>query len=95
MVCKFASADPDSAAAGVSTLTYETEVAFYRELAHTVDVSRPHCYFADLDHGTANVVIVLEDLAPAEQGDQIAGCTVEQAELVDGRGRQAARAALG
>ena len=33
VVCKFASADPDSAAAGVSTLTYETEVAFYRHLA--------------------------------------------------------------
>jgi hypothetical protein len=82
VVCKFASADPDSAAAGVSTLTYETEVAFYRELAHTVHVSRPHCYYADLEHGTANVVIVLEDLAPAEQGDQISGCTVEQAELV-------------
>ncbi len=82
VVCKFASADPDSAAAGVSTLTYETEVAFYRELAHTVHVSRPHCYFADLEHGTANVVIVLEDLAPAEQGDQIAGCAVEQAEIV-------------
>jgi hypothetical protein len=82
VVCKFSSADPDSAAAGVSTLTYETEVAFYRELAHTVHVSRPHCYFADLEHGTANVVIVLEDLAPAEQGDQIAGCAVEQAEIV-------------
>ena len=82
VVCKFASADPDSAAAGVSTLTYETEVAFYRHLADSVDVSRPHCYFADLEHGTANVVIVLEDLAPAEQGDQIAGCTIEQAELV-------------
>ena len=27
-------------------------------------------------------MIVLEDLAPAEQGDQIAGCTAEQAELV-------------
>ena len=82
VVCKFASADPDSAAAGVSTLTYETEVAFDRHLADSVDVSRPHCYFADLEHGTANVVIVLEDLAPAEQGDQIVGCTIEQAELV-------------
>jgi hypothetical protein len=82
LVCKFASADPDSAAAGVSTLTYETEVAFYRELAGSVRVSRPHCYFADLEHGTANVVIALEDLAPAEQGDQLAGCTLEEAALV-------------
>ncbi len=82
VVCKFASRDPDSAAAGVATLTYETEVAFYRDLADTVDISRPHCYFAEVEQGTANVVVVMEDLAPAEQGDQIAGCTAEQAALV-------------
>lgn len=81
VVCKFASKDPDSAAAGVATLTYETEVAFYRDLAGTVDVSRPCCFHAAVEPGTANVVLVLEDLFPAEQGDQLAGCSVEQAEL--------------
>ena len=75
IVCKFSSRDPQSASTGVQTLTYETEVAFYRDLAHTVDVSRPHCYLAALESGTANVVVVMEDLAPAEQGDQIVGCT--------------------
>jgi hypothetical protein len=82
VVCKFASADPDSAAAGIRTLTYETEVAFYRDVAGTVDVRRPHCYFAEVEAGTANVVLVLEDLDPAEQGDQLKGCGVEEAELV-------------
>ena len=81
VVCKFSSRDEASAAAGVATLTYETEVAFYRELAHTVDISRPQCYFAELRSGTADVVLVMEDIAPAEQGDQIAGCTVQQAGL--------------
>ena len=81
IVCKFSSRDPQSAATGVQTLTYETEVAFYRDLAHTVDISRPHCYLASLESGTANVVLVMEDLAPAEQGDQITGCTVEEAKL--------------
>jgi hypothetical protein len=81
IVCKFSSRDPQSAATGVQTLTYETEVAFYRELAHTVDISRPHCYFAELHAGTADVVLVMEDLAPAEQGDQIRGCTVAEATL--------------
>jgi hypothetical protein len=81
VVCKFSSRDPQSAAAGVSTRTYETEVAFYRDLAHKVEISRPHCYFAKLEPGTAEVVLVMEDLAPAEQGDQIAGCTREQATL--------------
>jgi hypothetical protein len=81
IVCKFSSRDPQSAATGVQTLTYETEVAFYRTLASSVDISRPHCYLAALEHGTANVVLVMEDLAPAEQGDQIRGCSVEEATI--------------
>jgi Phosphotransferase enzyme family len=81
VVCKFSSRDEASAAAGVAALTYETEVAFYRDLAHTVDISRPHCHFAEVRSGTADVVLVMEDIAPAEQGDQIAGCTVQQASL--------------
>jgi len=81
VVGKFSSRDETSAAAGVATLTYETEVAFYRDLADTVDISRPHCHFAELQSGTADVVLVMEDIAPAEQGDQIAGCTVRQAGL--------------
>jgi hypothetical protein len=81
VVCKFGSRDPASAAAGIQMLLYETEVAFYRELAPTVDVTCPLCFFAAVEQGTANVVVVMEDLSPAEQGDQIVGCTVEQAEL--------------
>jgi hypothetical protein len=81
IVCKFASRDPQSAATGIQTLTYETEIAFYRDLADSVDISRPRCFYAGIEHGTANVVLVMEDLAPAEQGDQIAGCSVEDATL--------------
>lgn len=79
IVCKFASRDPQSAATGIQTLTYETEIAFYRDLADTVDISRPRCLYAGIEHGTADVVLVMEDLAPAEQGDQIAGCSVDDA----------------
>ena len=81
VVCKFGSREPASAAAAVGLRLYETEVAFYLDLASTVDVSRPHCYFAVVEPGTADVVLVMEDLSPAEQGDQIEGCTVAQAEL--------------
>jgi hypothetical protein len=81
VIGKFASPDPASASIGVLTLTYETEVHFYTELAHTVDVARPRCHFAAVEPGTPNVVVVLDDLAPAVQGDQIAGCTVDQAGL--------------
>ncbi|HWE56256.1 MAG TPA: phosphotransferase [Acidimicrobiales bacterium] len=82
VVGKFASRSEDSRAAGVQTLTYETEVAFYRDLADSVQVSRPHCYFADIEPGTANVVLLLEDISDGVAGDQIAGCSDDEAMMV-------------
>lgn len=80
VVGKFASRDPASQAAGIQTQTFETEVAFYRELADTVDICRPHCFFAAGEPGTANVVLVLEDI-DGSAGDQLAGCSIDQATL--------------
>ncbi len=80
VMLKFASPDPASQAAGVQTRTYETEVVFYRDLASTVDVSRPHCWFAAGEPGTARVVLVMEDIDGAV-GDQLAGCSSERASL--------------
>lgn len=80
VMLKFASRDPSSQAAGIQTKTYETEVAFYRDLAATVDISRPACWFAAVEPGTAEVVLVLEDIG-GTVGDQLAGCGTEQAEL--------------
>lgn len=79
VVGKFASDDEASRMAGIATRTYETEVNFYRHLADTVAVRRPHCWFAHVTPGTAEVVLILEDLAPARQGDQIAGCGPDEA----------------
>lgn len=81
LVAKFASRSEASRAAGVQTLTYETEVAFYRDLAESVDVSRPHCWLADVEAGTANVLLLMEDIEGAVPGDQIAGCGPDQARL--------------
>jgi hypothetical protein len=81
VIGKFASRDPESASIGVLTRTYETEVEFYTRLAPTVDIVRPRCHFAAVEPGTAHVVVVLDDLTPAVQGDQIAGCTEDQAAL--------------
>lgn len=87
VVAKFASRSEDSRTAGVQTLTYETEVAFYRDLAGSVEISRPGCYFADVEPGTPNVVLVLEDI-DGVAGDQIAGCSDDEALMVV---REAAR----
>jgi hypothetical protein len=58
---------------------YRAEVRFYQLLAQTVAVRTPQCFHAEIADDSGDFVIVLEDLAPAEQGDQIAGCTGAQA----------------
>ena len=61
--------------------TYEVEVRFYQQLAADLPVRSPHCHHAEIDLDTGDFVLLLEDLAPAEQGDQVAG-SVDQARLV-------------
>ena len=58
---------------------YRGEVTFYADLASTVAVRVPQCHYVEMREGTGEFTLLLEDLAPAEQGDQLAGCTVEQA----------------
>lgn len=58
---------------------YRGEVRFYQRIADTVAVRAPYCHHADIASDSGDFVLVLEDLAPSEPGDQIAGCTVEQA----------------
>ncbi|MGI9600789.1 MAG: phosphotransferase family protein [Acidimicrobiales bacterium] len=58
---------------------YRNEVRFYQDLAHTVSVRAPRCHHSAVTDDSAGFVLVLEDLAPAEQGDQIGGCSIDQA----------------
>ena len=81
VVGKFPSPEPKSRAAAKTFRTYEREVGFYRELAETVDIRIPACYLADIDPDTGDFVLLLEDLRPAVQGDQLDGCSLDEAML--------------
>jgi hypothetical protein len=82
VVAKLPSSNETSRATGMAMRTYEVEVRFYQQLAADLPVRSPRCHHAEIDLVTGDFVLLLEDLAPAEQGDQVAGCTVEQARLV-------------
>jgi len=84
VVVKFTSPDETSRATAMATRSYEREVLFYRTLAGTVDIRTPRCWHAAFDPDTGDFDLVLEDLAPAVQGDQIRGCTVDEAAAVVG-----------
>lgn len=79
VVGKFAAVDPVSKAAGVNLNLYAREVAFYRELAATVAINTPRPFFAGIDAETFDFTLLLEDMAPARQGDQLTGCSLEDA----------------
>lgn len=61
---------------------YQREVGFYRHLASSALIQTPRCFHASHDRERGEFILVLEDLAPATQGDQLAGVTVEQALVV-------------
>lgn len=81
IVGKFPSSSEVSRATGIALGNYLREVNFYKHLAASALISTPECYFTDIVPGTGDFVLMMEDLAPAEQGDQLKGCTLEQAKL--------------
>ncbi|WP_426169345.1 phosphotransferase family protein [Sandarakinorhabdus sp. DWP1-3-1] len=89
IVGKFPSHDPVSRRSGSDHLLYVREVAFYREMAATLAIHTPRAHAALIDPATDDFVLLLDDLAPARQGDQLAGCS-----LADARVAMAEAAAL-
>jgi hypothetical protein len=75
LVAKLPSADPTSRQTGHVHGSYRREVGFYREIRQTVAVPTPDPIHVDFDPEDSDFVLLLEDLAPARQGDQIAGCS--------------------
>jgi hypothetical protein len=62
-------------------LSYRSEHAFYTQVAATVAVPLPRCYHCEIADDGRQFVLLLADMAPAMQGDQIRGCTVAEARL--------------
>lgn len=58
---------------------YEREVRFYEEIANEVELRTPTRYYSRFDPETSDYVLLMEDMHPAECGDQVAGCPVEVA----------------
>jgi hypothetical protein len=79
LVAKFPSDDPTSRQTGVQLRNFIKEVSFYRELQSRLRISTPRCYYAAIEGEGPEFALLLEDLAPAKQGDQLAGCSAEVA----------------
>ena len=82
VVGKFASADDQSRGTGLALRAYEIEVRFYREVAARVAARVPVNYLAEVEPETGWFTLLMEDIAGATQGDQIAACSPDVAAAV-------------
>jgi hypothetical protein len=79
LVAKFPSDDPTSRQTGVQLRNYLKEVSFYQQLQGRVGIRTPRCYYAAIEGEGPVHLLLLEDMAPATQGNQLAGCSADVA----------------
>lgn len=79
LIVKLASEDEAGRSKGAALGLYRREVGFYREFAPRCAMRVPKCRLAILDDSGEFFTLVLEDFAAARAGDQIAGCTLDEA----------------
>ena len=77
LIAKLPSHDPSTRAQ--AALPYRAEVGFYRDLAPRLEVDAPRCWFAEVADDGTSFTLLLEDMAPATAGDQLTGCSPEEA----------------
>jgi hypothetical protein len=79
VVVKLPTASEQNRQVAVAFDNYAREVAFYRLAAHRTPMRTAKLYFGAVD-GSADFVLVLEDLSDWGQGDQVIGADLQQAE---------------
>lgn len=80
LVAKCPSPDPGTRAIAKALGSYALELGWYRELATRIGVACPKCLHLDSNADETEFILLLEDLAPAQQGDQLAGASTAQIE---------------
>jgi hypothetical protein len=79
---KFPAADATSRATAAALGLYSKEVGFYRELCSGLDIRVPQALAAEIADDGIEFILLFEDLGPARGGNQLAGCTIDDARAV-------------
>ncbi len=81
LIAKFPGASEGGRQIGNLFRFYEREIRFYDEIAQRVDLRIPKRYHSAMNIDRGQYVLLIEDLAPARVGDQLTGCTLEDARI--------------
>jgi hypothetical protein len=89
LIAKCPAADARTRQIAQALRCYALELGWYRELAPKLDVACPACLHLECDDADETTfALLLEDLSPSTQGDQLVGASIAQIEAAL---RQAAR----
>jgi len=80
LIAKFPSDDPASRATGVILRNFLKEVKFYQSLQSRLTIRTPKCYFAEIEGQGPEFLVLMEDLSPGKQGNQLLGCNRQVAQ---------------
>ncbi len=81
IIAKCPAANPQSRETGKNLHNYEMEVNWYLNFARDAAIRTPHCYYTAIADDVSSFVLLMEDVAPAQPGDQLAGASLEQVKL--------------
>ena len=79
MIAKFSAFDDRVRAVCNSLGFFEREVYFYNNIANSMNVHIPHCYYAAFDARQGRSLLLLEDLAAYQMESSMMGCSVDRA----------------
>ena len=79
LAAKFPAANATSRGTAAMMGLYEKEVRFYGEMRRDLAVRAPKAYFAEVSEDGTAFLLLFEDLGPARGGNQLEGCTIEDA----------------
>ena len=81
LIAKLPTADLELRAIIANYGMYKREVRAYQEIIPRVKMRTPRCYYSAINESGEQYVLLLEDLAPARAGDQLLGCSADEAKL--------------
>ena len=82
VIAKFPTKAEENRAVANTYNMYAREYAFYTQIAPNVPLRSPVCYHASFDSKTSDFVLLIEDFQGYRLGDQVVGCTQEEAHQV-------------
>ncbi|MEO1168192.1 MAG: aminoglycoside phosphotransferase family protein [Pseudomonadota bacterium] len=80
IVAKCPSTNAESRHIAKTLRNYVLEISWYRDLAHEIPVACPPCYHAEIAGDEIDFALLLGDMSPARQGDQLKGADIPMIE---------------